>query len=51
MKIRLKKIKPRDPVARVLRDPSGPFTKKVEAPKTQYKRKPKHPKGDPDGLS
>lgn len=46
MKVRLKKLKPRNSVARALRDPQGPFKKRVEQDKTQYRRKPKHPNGD-----
>jgi hypothetical protein len=38
--------KQRNWVAKVVRDPDGPFRPKSERDKSKFKRKPKHPKRD-----
>lgn len=43
--VKLKAPKARNLVARAVRDPQGPFTKRVERDRTKYTRKAKHPKG------
>ena len=39
------KIKVRNALARAVRNPQGPFNKRVEADRTKYNRKKKHKKG------
>jgi len=42
--IKVKAPKARNTVARAVRDPQGPFTKRVERDRTKYTRKTKHKK-------
>ena len=44
MKIKTKKLKPRNSAARACRDPQGPFRPRSERDRTKYSRKAKHPK-------
>jgi hypothetical protein len=39
-----RKIQVRNPVARAVRNPQGPFNKRVEQDRTKYTRKQKHKK-------
>lgn len=48
--MKMPKIMQRNILARMVRDPKGPFTAKVERDKTKFYRKLKHKNKAEDGL-